>query len=558
MERNGRQQATAGDGEGGENAGRLASSRRSFLAGTVGVLGVGSALGGEREQIDGGLDGGGGGSTTETVPTDVLDEYGDRFGTVVDVTEAGGDPTGTTPVNDVLEEHVGDDTLLYFPAGTYLMTRQLRKTGYTNLGFLGPEATIVHGRIDAVDGNGVTDGEFTGPARLFRLGVNYNPGTNLLFEGFTFDYTGTNSGLRAIEAYVTDGLEVRDITVAGQHDTGTLGPALFSIRDAEGSGVVERFSAPDGAKFSEDTIGNIWVGPTGVLVDPQHAGTLRFVDCELGMFPDNGLYISGAKGTVHVEGGTYRNSNVASIRLQGYKSTVRGATVVVDDALPDRQQRGIRLDKGAGLAVIDTTIRLDDPSGEAIRVLDGVETASIENSTVVVNTDRSNRGIHVATDAGRVKIVNTDIEINGSDNAVRILGRNAADDAMVLLKGVSVTGSASGETAREAIRVERANCRLDDLTVHQPGAAYRRCVEVLGDDCLVIGGTYESTHHPIINKGSRTVFEGITAQSLDGFKALKLYEQGSPVYIANSVLYGGYVDKGVATLAINDTTFPPN
>jgi hypothetical protein len=523
---------------------RPGTTRRGYLGGlaAVGLAGVLGTTGSASANVTG---------------VDVPQAYLDRFSTVVDVVEAGADPTGGESVHEVLYDVVDDDTLVVFPEGRYRMDQQFRHTGFSNLGFCGPNATLFHGRIDAVSESTVTSGEFTESARFFRLGVIYNPGTDLLFEGFTFDFTAPNTGLRAIETYVTDGLEVRDITIAGQHDTGTLGPALFSVTRAAGKGVVERFRAPDGGAFSDDTLGDIWTGPTGMLVDPRHAGTLHVVDCELGSFPDNGLYVSGANGTVHVEGGTYTNSNVASIRLMGHGSSIRGTTVVVDEAIDGANQRGIRIDEGSDLLVADTTVEIHDPNGAAIRVLDDVETARIENSSIYLGPAAPERGVRVSRDAGRVEVVGTSIETHGGSNAVYVEGRNTADDATVLLRGLDVTGDAPGVGAREAIRVERANCRLENLTVDQPGDEYRRCLEILGDDCLVNGGTYTSTHHPIINVGSRTFYDSITAQSYDGFEAMKLYAEGTEVVIDDSVLYGGYNDKGVNGLFVHETTFPP-
>ncbi|WP_416841687.1 right-handed parallel beta-helix repeat-containing protein [Haloferax sp. DFSO52] len=522
-------------------------SRRSYLLGTIGTLTAGGIL---LSSVDNAKAG--------AMPVDIPQAYVDRFPNIVNVVEAGADPNGVTPIDDVLTKLVGDDTLLVFPAGRYLMNRQLRKTGFTNLGFYGPEATISHGRIDAIERNSVTAGEFNGPARFFRLGVIYSPGRDLLFEGFTFDFTTPQTGIRAIEAYVTDGLEVRDITVDGEHDTGTLGPALFSVTAANGTGLVERFKAPDGGAYTEDTIGDITLGPTGMLIDPNSAGTIRIVDCELGRFPDNGLYVSGAKGVVHVEGGLYKNSTVSSLRLKGYGSSISGARVVIDELVPGISQRGIRLDDGANLRVENTTVEVTGPAENAIRVLDNVETATIQGCTIVLNDDGGcGRGIQVTDDAGRVEILDTTIDIYGSNFGIYLQGRNSPEDATVLVKNVTITGPAPGYAQREAIRIERANCRFENLTIDQPGGEFRRCVEVIGDDNLFVGGTYTSTHHPFINSGSRTRFDEITARSYSGRQALKLYADGTDVVVMDSTLYGGYIDNGAEGFVVDNTEMPP-
>lgn len=512
-----------------------ATNRRTFL----GLAGAGVA----------------GATLASLIPSGVAaaSEYDDQYETVIDVVEAGADNTGSEPIDDLLVELRGDDTLLVFPPGRYLMTEQFRYTGFENFGLVGDDATIVPGSIEAVDGNVVTEGTFDGAARLFRLGVIYSPGQDLRFEGFDFDFTAESSGLRAVEAYVSDGMQVRDIDVLGQHDTGTFGPALFCVTDDDGVGTVEGFRAPDGGAFSENTVGDIDVGPTGMLISSSHAGKLWVRDCELGEFPDNGLYVSGADGRVVVEGGVYRNSNVANIRLAGDYSYVRNATVVVDDRREGHNQRGIRLDEGEHLWVYNTDIRLSEPNGHAITVMNESDSARIQESTVTIG-DRANHGIVINPYAGAVDVLDTDIEINGGGHALQIQGENA-DDERVLVRRTTVTGDASGASGRNAIRCERANCEFDDLTVDQPGPDYRRAIEIHGENCELTGGTYVSTHHPIVDVVGTEVAD-VTARSYDGYQALKLLESSDGATIVDNELYGGYLDKGATNLTMSGNSFP--
>jgi len=513
-----------------------ATDRRSFL----GLAGAGVA----------------GATLAGLLPTGVAaaSEYDDQYGTVIDVVEAGADNTGSEPIDDLLVELRGDDTLLVFPPGRYLMTEQFRYTGFENFGLVGEDATIVPGTIEAVDGNVVTEGTFGGAARLFRLGVIYSPGRDLRFEGFDFDFTAESSGLRAVEAYVSDGMQVRDIDILGEHDTGTFGPALFCVTDDDGIGTVEGFRAPDGGAFSENTVGDIDVGPTGMLVSASHTGKLWVRDCELGEFPDNGLYVSGADGRVVVEGGVYRNSNVANIRLAGDYSYVRNATVVVDDRREGHNQRGIRLDAGEHLWVYNTDVRLPEPNGNAITVLNETDSARIQETSITIG-DRANHGVVINPYAGAVDVLDTDIEINGGGHALQIRGLNAADDERVLVRRTTVDGDASGASGRNAIRCERANCEFDDLTVDQPGPDYRRAIEIHGENCEITGGTYVSAHHPIVDVVGTEVAD-VTARSYDGYEALKLLESSDDATIVDNELYGGYLDKGATDLTMSENSFP--
>ncbi|WP_223302066.1 hypothetical protein [Haladaptatus sp. R4] len=145
-------------------------------------------------------------------------DYSDQYGNVIDVTEAGADNDGNESITPVLEDNADDDTLLYFPEGEYYMDSQFRFTGFTNFGMVGQNATLIPANYNDFDGGG--DNNY----RLFRLGVVDQPGKDLRVENFTVDQTEDNTGIRVIEAEVTDGLTIRDIEVKGTHDSGTWGP----------------------------------------------------------------------------------------------------------------------------------------------------------------------------------------------------------------------------------------------------------------------------------------------------------------------------------------------
>ncbi len=482
-------------------------------------------------------------------------DYADNYETVVDITEAGADNTGTDSITSILEANAGDDTLLVFPPGEYRMNEQFRFTGFTNFGMVANDATIVPGNINAVDSNIVTAGEFDGAARLFRLGVAYAPGEDLLIDGFDFDFTASSTGLRAIEAYVTDDMVVRDVDIIGEHDTGTFGPAMFSVTDPDGIATVEGFRALDGGAFTEHTVGDISVGPTGILVPPSHEGKLWFRDCELGSFPDNGLYASSPNGRVVVQGGTYRNSNVANIRLMGDYSYVLDATIIVDDPLDGHTQTAIRLDRGEHLWVYNTTIDVPTPNGPVVRVKDDVASARIQDTSITVG-DQPSDAINISDDADIVDIFDTDIEFNGAGHAIKIDGHNDSTDDQVTLRRVTITGDASGDHGRNAIRVLRQGCHLDDVHVEQPGPYYRRAVELHGDDTTINGGVYQSTHHPIVNVADGTVIDNVTARSYDGYQALKLYDGYEDVTVTNSELYEGIIDRGVLNFDHSGNSYP--
>ena len=98
-----------------------------------------------------------------------------EFQNVVNMAKAGADPTGEQDVSPVIQREIGSDTLLYFPPGRYKMNSQVRRVGLRNIGIIGQNATLAHGRVDAIHGFDVTAGEFHGPAQHFKIGIPDDP-----------------------------------------------------------------------------------------------------------------------------------------------------------------------------------------------------------------------------------------------------------------------------------------------------------------------------------------------------------------------------------------------
>jgi hypothetical protein len=515
--------------------GETGTTRRGWLRGLAALGAGGAAL-----------------SVTSTASAQTrrerIEELSSRYGTVVDVVEAGADDTGQVSVTDVLRTHAGDDTLLVFPPGRYYMADELRLTGFTNFGLVGDDATLVPASYaDWKDGQN---------RRLFRMGVYHDPGRDLLFEGFTVDQTAPETGIRVVEAQVATGLEVRDVLVNGKHDSGTWGPALFDVMDPQGTGLVENFRAPAGAEWVSDTPndGNLWRGPTGIMISDYHRGTVELRDCQLGGFPDNGVYAGNAKGTVVINRGVFRNSHASSLRVGGHHSKIVGATVYVDETPAHfTNQRGIRLEKGSWLQVRDSAVILERPNGHGISVLDTVESALVDNSRVEVRGDVVNQGIVVEPLAGPTYLMDSVVDIEGAGNAVEIKGDGSPGE--VGLTNVTISGGASGRVFRNAIRADRNDCQFRNVEVTQPGPEYRRALEINGDDALVLGGSFESTHHPIVVNGKRVRIDGIYGASFEGFEGVRLNDGSGDVVLRDNTLENGVLDVGCDGLKTSGNTF---
>ncbi|QFU83565.1 hypothetical protein [Natronorubrum aibiense] len=461
------------------------------------------------------------------------DSLEDGYETVVDVVEEGADNEGGESITPVLRELVGDNTLLKFPPGRYYIDEQLRLTGFENVGFVGENATLVPASYH----------EFDGPQyRLFRLGTSDNPGRNLLFERFDVDQTAAETGIRVLNAEVEDGLSVRYVTVYGVHDSGTWGPGLFNITDPDGEGVVYCFRAPDGAVHVDETpnAGDMWRGATGITVNQHHRGSLIFRNCTLGGFPDNGLYASNETGRVGIDGGWFRNSGTASIRLRGTVGKIADATVVVDENPHDSAgQHAIRLDGGDQFDLEGLTVDLPQPNGDAIRIMHDVDETSITNTELTVG-DQPNNGIRIDAGAGPTTIEDTEIELEGSANAVRILGQ---DGGAVELRGVRITGDAVGTRNRHAIYCERNACQFLGLSVEQPGDDHRRGLELRGEDYLVADSTFETTHTPLVVNGADGVrIENCVGRSLEDGYSLRITSDAGSVSLADNEFPDGVRD----------------
>jgi len=488
-------------------------SRRAFLAATASVAATVGVSG------------------TTTASTSTYD-------TVVDLTTKGADPTGSASITPYLRRYAGDDTLIRLPQGRYRMAEQFRLTGFRNFAVEGTNATIVP---DDYWG-------FTGIA-CFKLGTASDPGRDLRISGLDFDFTAPQTGVRAIQAQVSDGLHVSDVDVVGQHDSGTWGPALFDVTDPAGYGAVDGFRAMDGAARSSDAPGDIPLGPTGCLVTRAHRGTIDLVHVNLNGFPDNGLYAGNARGTVNVVGGYYSNSTISNVRIGGTDSTIRWAQVVVDDPVSDLNQRGIRLDAGSGLQVRDSVVDLQTPNGAAIDVLDGVDDALLDNVDVTLGAAPS-PALVVHPDAHRVVVKYTDIEANGSGYAVDVRGNSSS--GLFDMYGCKLRGDATGEGGYAAIHCERDGAAFRWVYVDQPGGHHRRALDLRGDDCVVYKGRYTAHEYPIVNYGSGSRIVDSYASVYEDTVSLLTYD--SDLEVARTTLENGYLNEGTGSLTAYGNT----
>ena len=354
-------------------------------------------------------------------PKSLAEEFG--FGEVVNLGELGADQTGSHPVDDLITDNLADGKLLYLPPGRYRVTDTLAFGGSRRLGIVGENATIV-----PPDGYAGTLFGFGYPSSL----------SELLVEGLTFDCTAKNTGVRPFFASADDQIVARDIAVTGEIDV-KQDLLRFDVTSKSGQAIVSGIDLPDGAVPG--------TGVTGMEVGDKNHGDLRFEDCHVAGFPDNGLYANPPEGSVEVVGGTYLNNGIAGVRIEtANESAVRGVHVRCDDASgAGENMRGIRLRSGESVLVEDCLVELLDVTSS-----DGAVTFSSE--------------------LGSATVRNCQIKVNADNiNAVRIKSPRGtgSQQGPFRCENVVITGSArDGEAIRAA---NRTGCMFENVCVHQPG-----------------------------------------------------------------------------------------
>ncbi|WP_132060438.1 right-handed parallel beta-helix repeat-containing protein [Halorussus amylolyticus] len=369
--------------------------------------------------------------TTES-EDDIDPETTDRFENVVNVADAGADTSGGDPVNAVLDEHLADNTLFYFPEGRYRL-RGWRVVDYRNVGVVGDDAVLVP------------------PDGKQDYWLMWDELRDLVFTGFTLDCTAQET---APVNYITvtggDNV-VRDVALRG-HRQVPRGGFEIAVADPDSRLLFENVRLPDGS-----TAGN------AIYTFPKSVGTLVVRDCRVEHWAE-GLYASPHSGPLEVVGGYYANCGIDQVRVGGGPSgaVVRGVTVRVDDPRqPDSKpnMRGIWMEEGASVRIRNCDVAITDLTGTyssgAIVVGQQFGSATVENTRV--RTDASARAIHV-----RKPVDSIEGQTMPSMNSL-------PENWGVTCRNVRIEGSASSGAAIRASG--RDNCTFENICIrHASGS----------------------------------------------------------------------------------------
>jgi hypothetical protein len=363
----------------------------------------------------------------------------DQYSEVVDIVEAGADNTGSEPIDAVFDDVKGDDTLVKFPEGEYV-ANELIVYGLSNFAMVGDGATLI-------PGDDYNDEVWLGGSEP----------SNLRIENFTIDNTADGVTPQVDISYYGD-LRFRNIDKVGYHE----GPGIaftFQSIDGNGHGYIENVSAPDGG----DAV--------GMYLQGEGAMTVR--DCRIEEFNNNGLYASNIAEPVTVEGGVYRNNNIAQVRLGSADSVVRNATIeVTDNTFGDDA---------------------DTVNMRGIRVADGPGPVVVDNCDVSMDICQGSGGIVTAYDGGSLVVRDTRIHVdqeycttgsNGSRTSYGVFvdDPTGAESGTRRFENVSITGSGA---YRSAMLLRRSHNTIENVCIDQGGEGRNGIVfENSGDNSI--------------------------------------------------------------------------
>jgi len=426
------------------------------------------------------------GTSTGFIPATILNRYRTRFSSLVNVVAAGADNSGTERIDSTLSAALDDDTLLYFPAGTYRLG-PITVGEHRNIAFLSrpDDEVLIQPAV---------------PREELDEFIHFWGVSDVLLDGLSFDFTRPGFG-GVIKLISRGDFTARNLRIRGKlPDTNRQKNHVgfrFDVRNGDSTGVVENVIATDGGHDGGTGV--------GIFVGKDHAGTLLFSDCVIANFPNNGLYASapgrdsadyrGRDGIVHVRGGHYANNNIANIRIGSTDSTVRGATVVVDKVPPHPSQRtlnvrGIRIRARSGQLVENCDIRIGRDAGSGfggISFHPDHESSVIRDTTITV--ERSNFNAISATDAD-----------------------HGGTRAPLTFENVSVIGGPNGGFAVEiSDRPETSfdNCRIEQTGADRGGILLRR-----SDNCRLVDCSIRVTGTPIELRNSTVERIRVTTEQL--------------------------------------------
>lgn len=387
------------------------------------------------------------------------------------------DPTGERACDEQLHEATAEGRLLVFPEGRYRLEEPLTITGYDRVGL-----------------KGVGDARLVPPSGYNGVIVDVDV-AEFLLQNVDIDIRASNTSA-GIQALTDTILHVESVEYRGRGlHTGSAGVhgLVPVVRDPGGVATIKEYVAERGAAWGHYGWGN---GRAGVYIGQLNRGTVRIVDAHLEEFGGSGIYATSTPGDVHVHGGTFRNNNVASIRIGGAGSFVEGATVEASlsayDGPRTQEDGAFRL---RGVVINQKSAYVDKPPGA--RVADC-------NISIGADVPSPGPGITIQGPAKTATVRDTAIRVDADDTpAVSRVGQTAfgnhppsSGPRWVELDGVRITGS--GSDAAAVVIEDAPGSTLRDATVRLTGRRRDGVRLVRSPDATFDGGSVVSKGYPLV------------------------------------------------------------
>lgn len=429
-------------------------SRREYLGltATTTVAALGGCMSRPESSNNGGLESGATGSNGNSGIGASVDptKYAQYFQNKVNIVQAGADNTGKRAIDDVLDKAIDSNTLVYFPPGRYKLNRQHRHVGLRNLALIGQNAVLCHGKVNAIHGFQVTDGEYSGKAQWFKIGLPDNPHRGkFVFGGFTADWTAPNTGMQVLFLSAAGTAEVRNVVCKGIHSLGCQGAFRLNAATSDAKILGRNLDIRYGGRTYQHTIntreeksgggtetGRSWA-TSGITTHPEAKGHLRVRRSLCGGWPDNGFYLAGGpKQKVEIINCVAANSHPSNIRISGTECLINKCTVITDESFDDDfyfEQRPVRLD-GGHVKLKNTKILQKVTTGWSITVQHGIDSALID--MVDIEIHQPEQGLVIDDAASNVTIKNVDFSTPGWKGTKHNLIRGRGD----VMKRIWVNG----------------------------------------------------------------------------------------------------------------------
>lgn len=380
------------------------------------------------------------------------------------VADLGFDNSGNSPVDDKIKQHAEDGTLLKFPPGQYLITSQVAIWGIDNFGVVGT-------------GDSRGDVEFVYPSGYTGRTFAVRKGSNWVFENFTVQQTDDEETGSLLVFQANDNLNVYNVETAGFTPYNTSSGINAGIWDSDGEGVIDGYVNRDGG-----AVGDYPDNSPGIYAGPNSNGTLYIRDTHLEEVGSNGIYASRTSGGVRVEGGLYKNNDIAAIRVCGPDSYVKGATIVVDTENTNNTDgsynnpRGIWWESGhmkkSGGSVEDCELALlssDNESGGLLNVAGTAGDLTVRNCRFQNKTRRPTIfASSVSSDVSGGTVDISGISIVGESSnpwlgAIELNGRPGSSVTDACIEGNSDGGKhdRDGVVLRDCGSATIQNCTID-------------------------------------------------------------------------------------------------